>query len=294
LEEHTGARSLQFFMSAEDRAYLSVVEWPGGFGEAEQVEALAGGAGLDPHQAALCVRRGFPQVVACLTPERGAGALAGLRRREVTAFAPLRSAMREAPAPVAIKALAAREGGAGRVFDCEAWRGESPVLHTGDISLIVHGRVASSETRVSVDSSSGMATGWWLGGPEGAVIGAAMSEPSAERSTRQTGNAQVLDLFLRSGARIRIAGSRFNFDVLGGARGRNNHENAAALLATLARLNPRAIVDDGFAGFRCPPDVVRSHWKDAGAGSVTRTTNAPAFDFYSLWAWMMYREFAGM
>ena len=49
--------------------------------------------------------------------------------------------------------------------------------------------------------------------------------------------------------------------------------NHGERLARLMREAPRAILDTGFSDFRCPPEVLRSHFIDTGTGSVRRTIN---------------------
>jgi hypothetical protein len=275
-----------------DRAYLSIVDWPEGFGEPERIAALAS-AGIDEHQAALCVRRGFPQVVACLDSMRAQAAVDLLHAQGVTSFAPERSAMRALPAPILLKDMAKADGAPEPMFACEAWRGEPLVLKPAEIRLIVRGRVDTTETRTSVTAPS-MTGAVMFGGIGGAIAVSAMNPPSVDRATRQLGSADVIDLFLPEGVRARISSSKFRFDVLGDARGATNHDNAAALLQMLGALAPRAIMDIGFADFRCPPDVMKGHWSDIGPGTLRRESDAPAFDFYSAWAYLMYRQFGAI
>jgi hypothetical protein len=61
----------------------------------------------------------------------------------------------------------------------------------------------------------------------------------------------------------------------------------------LAHEAPRAIVDTGFKSFGCPPDIQRVHWSEAGGASVRKSSDAPVFDFYSIWACLMYRALLG-
>jgi hypothetical protein len=180
------------------------------------------------------------------------------------------------------------------LFACEPWRDQPRTLRAPDLRLIIHARVAVSETRTSVSGSPNITAGFALGGFEGAMIQSALDPPTVNRTTRQIANPDVLDLCLAGGARLRINSARFRFDALGDRHAPTNHANAAALLALLTSLAPRAIVDRGFADFRCPPDVTRAHWSDTGSGTLQRATDAPAFDFYSAWSILLYRRFAGI
>src|SRR3974377_2451505 len=81
----------------EDKAYLSVVQWPDCLGEAGQIDAVARATGLDAYQAGLVARRGVPQVLARMNPADADRGTMLLRELGASAFAPRRSEMGAAP-----------------------------------------------------------------------------------------------------------------------------------------------------------------------------------------------------
>lgn len=273
-----------------DKAYLAVIQWPDELDERERADAIAHATGLDAYQADLVNRRGTPQIVARLDAEAAERSAEYLHDRGATAVAVRQSAMRAAPQARRLKRLTAAEGAPEPMYACEFWREPPGGLRAADLFLLVRAHVRSNETRMQPNSLG--PNPMVFGGLDMAAAAAIAGSGSATR-TSHTSVAEVLDLWLTDRARLRIDAERFNFDVLGEGRGRTGRENLDGLLALLRRDAPRAIVDEGFQGFRCPPDLVRSHFIDAGGASVKRTSDMPAFDFYSTWSWLSWRALAG-
>ena len=111
----------------------------------------------------------------------------------------------------------------------------------------------------------------------------------AQSRTTRVSVTEIMDLYLRDGSRIRINGDKFGFDVLGEGKGYTDRQNMDKLAVMLSERAPRAIVDLNFREFRCPPDILTSYFRSA-EGRVRLTVEAPAFDFYSVWAALMYRK----
>jgi len=57
----------------------------------------------------------------------------------------------------------------------------------------------------------------------------------------------------------------------------------------LAEQAPRALVDMNFQSFRCPPDVIQTYFA-GGPDGIRRRSQHGAFDFYSVWAALMYNS----
>jgi hypothetical protein len=275
-----------------DKAYLAVLQWPDAMDEAAQAAAIARAAGLDAYQAGLVARRGTPQIVARLDAEMAEVGAAQLHEAGATALALRQSVLGRAPEPARLKRLVPAVGAPEPMYTCEIWRGEDTGLRAADLYLIVHARLRSTEARTKADAQVSSAIVY--GGLEGAAIATAMNglDSGVSRSSRIS-VTEMLDLWLKDGSRLRIDGSKFNFDVLGERRSRTQADNMAHLLGRLRAECPRALVDEGFAEFRCPPEFVRSHFIDAGESAVRKTSEAPAFEFYSAWSYFAWRALTG-
>ena len=264
-----------------DRAYLSVVEWPTGWGEGRCVEALVGAAGLDPDTCALAIRRGVPAVVS-LIDELIAGDVVGMLRDEgVLAFAPTRAQIRAWPEPVRVKALHLFPGGSA--LGVEPWRGEPTVVRSSDIRLIVGGANKSSTTEVRDKPDALRGAMHWHD-----VAQRYASEDLVERVTTTT-VALLLDITAASEhgepVRLRIDADKMSFGVLGEDKGITDRDNMAKLTVLVRRIAPGATIDDGFDRFGIPTDIRNR------TGSNARTA---AFDFYCAWVGLLYRELGAL
>lgn len=271
-----------------DKAYLSILDWPDAMDDAARAAAIARSTGLDAYQAGLAVKRGFPQVVLRMDPPAADRAADLLHAAGATAVAPRQSEMAAQGLARRVKSLSPALGAPEPLYACEMWRDEPDVLRPRELALIVRGTVVSTERRVS-GGSSGVAgpASYALAGIGGAMVAAAMdSTPTTSTKIR---TAEILDLYPCSGGRLRIDSDKFNFEVLGPVRGVSDRESMSRLVERLRREAPRALYDDGFAAFRCPPDTIRTHFIDTAGPAVRKTDQAPAFEFYSTWVAMMYK-----
>jgi hypothetical protein len=272
----------------DDHAYLSIIEWPEGLDESARVEGLVRGAGLDRHAALMAVRRGTPQVIARMDRLAASRAAENLHALGAIAFAPSRAEMAAAAGPLAIKRLLPAAGAPEPMYACEAWRGDGPILRMADAFLVVRATLATAESRPGPSRPKGMSALSFGTGLGGVAIAGALADPGSGRSTHLS-TSETLDLWLRDGSRVRVEGRRFAFDLPDERRGLSEHENIDLLIARFRREASRVIVDCGFPDFRCPPDVVRSQSVETQAGAVQKTTDGPVFEFYSVWAFLMYR-----
>lgn len=278
-----------------DRAYISVIEWPAGFDEAARVRVLVAALGVDPPSAAQLSRRGVPQIVARVKAALAPALLDRFHAAGVTAFAAARSRMRAVADPLRAKRLAPALGAPEPLYMVEPWRGEGRALRMADVWLIVRATLRRREVRTAPDTSgnAGRMAGYAMVGAEYALIdAAARAGNSAVRST-SIASTEIIELHLADGSRVRIDADKFSFDVLGDRRGLTDRENAERLALRLAHEAPRAIIDTSFPAFRCPPEIVRTHYASIGEGALRSTTDAPAFDFYAVWVSLMYRAMMG-
>ncbi len=267
-------------MNKEDVAYLSIVRWPGGYTRQQMVEALVDAAGMDPFVADQRVAKGVPAVVHRLDAALAPDVLKHLHKRNVAALAPARSQMESIAPALKAKRLVEAIGSPEPMYMCEMWRDEGRGLLPRELFLIVRARLRRIERgrpEAEVDYNYNYATGYAV--PEVHIIRKDKSSLS-----------EVMDLYLRDGSRIRISGDKFNFDVLGDERGLSDNENADKLALKLAEQSPKVLVDTKFAEFICPPDFVL-RWRTSTGGKEVRDDH-PAFEFYSVWACLVYRRLA--
>lgn len=267
-----------------ERAYLAVLQWPDSMDHAAQAAAITTAAGLDPYIAAQAARRGAPQIVARLEPDAADRGAAYLHSLGATAMAATQSQM-AAPEPARLKRLTA----AGPSYTCETWRAAPVTLPMADVFLMVRARLRSTQTRTRGPAPGGKAA-LYLGGPTAAALAYAAHAMDTPARSTQIQLDDLLDLWLVGGSRLRIDAARFDFDILGPDRVRLDRDNFELLVNRLRAQCPRALYDEGFADFRCPPEILRSHFVDSPGHSVRKTSEAPAFEFYSVWAWLMWRR----
>lgn len=284
--------------AVNDRAYLAIIQWPDGWSEEVCGNLLAHAAVMDPYNALMAVKKGVPGVVALLDPAAADQAVDLLRSRGVMAVATRRSTMHEVPEPIGVKRLWWEEQGGRKLLGFERWRGQ-PQLGVVDPAhqfLLVRARLTSTERRVQRDrgTKGGRATvGFVVAGVGGAIFGAATGVGSSNMSNTSTRLAETMDLYLQSPAGVsclRISAGRFDASIMGEQRGRSPAENMPLLATMLLEANQRTILDQDFELFRAPNDVVRGHFIGTSSSSVTRTTDAGEFDFYSAWSYLLYRS----
>jgi hypothetical protein len=277
-------------MSATERSYLTIIEWPAEFDEPRRVEALVGASGIDPSQARLAVRSPPPMIAGFVQHIDRTPILAHLRAAGVLAIAPTRAEIERVPKPLAARGFVEAIGAAGRLYMVELWRGESEGLRTEDIRLLVRARLRTTSTvtrpRIPGTIDDPASLGPYERGPYNAVELAGAGQ-NANRSTR-VALTDMLDIYTSDRRRIRINADKFGFEVLGGERSYTDSRNTDQLAVRLAEHSPNAYIDQGFATFRPPADI-RSLAERGGADSVSRPrTEAPIFDFYSPWFAMVY------
>jgi hypothetical protein len=261
-------------------AFVSIFDWPAGWVREQKIEALSRCVGIDPADANLRVAKPAPLALIRL-PERAAGAaVRSLRDMGVPAFAPTERQLNGLSRPIVAKRLSGDRGAAGPAFLVEPWRGHLVRLEMSEVFLIVRAAVVSRRsaagdptTQVRFDALTGT-----------------MYLDRVETPPRKLGLAEVIELHTSDGARFRIDGNKFNFDVLGNDRGHADSVNADLLADRLTQAAPRARIDMGFADFSPPPGAVRA----LDPGAPLARSRMPEFEFYSAWLHMLHRFALGV
>lgn len=269
-------------MQANDPAFLSIVAWPQGLDRDRLIQALAEAAGMDPFHAGQRLAKGTTPLVmqridAAIAPE----VIAELRGRGVHAIAPTSSQLRSFAPPIRAKRLVPAIGAPEPMFMCEPWREEAFGFTAKEIGIIVRARLAKT--------SKGPARMEQTGVVYDPFTGTVAAEYEMVRDHKSS-ISDILDIYLRNRKRIRCCGDKFNFDMLGAARGFTDNENMDKLSVILAEAAPRAIVDLGFSEFTCP-QAVTSAYRTSSGGASLKDDN-PLFDFYSPWIVQVYRALA--
>jgi hypothetical protein len=261
-------------MNGQENAYLSVLEWPDGLSIEDRVAAVSAATGMDAYTARLRAQLDAPLVVARLEARAAAKGAEDLRSIGAFVFAPTESQMAACSEAARLKSLEAAQGAPEPTYVCQVWRGEPVVMKPRGLFLIVRARLKRSERtegRMEVNYEP--------------MTGTVSMHTTAGGSRLQV--SDLVDLWMRDGSRVRINGDKFNFDVLGAERGYSDYENADRLALRLASEAPQAMVDTAFGRFHCPPEIVRIATR-TGPSGVRRRSDAPAFDFYSVWCYLMH------
>ncbi len=279
-------------------AYISVVQWPERFTRQDCTVAVVDATGMDPFHADQRVAKGTPVVIQRMEVGGPAeAAVARLRTHGAMVFAPTESVMASVPPPIRLKRIEKAMGAPKPMFMAELWPagrqalrgGRDGETHRGIIAeemlLIIRARVRQGSSVTNIDVTPNPLYHNAYG------VGFDLETSVTRESTISV--RDVMDIYLRDGTRYRIDGSKFNFDGLGKDRGYSDNVNADKVAVMLAESNRRAMVDTDFGSFNCPEGLVR------GAGGRERWMNStgvlkrddmPLFEFYSIWAYLMYRR----
>lgn len=277
----------------DDRAYLSVIVWPGALDETARIGLLIEAAGLDPYNARLAVRRGEPQVSALIDAGDAPRAVGVLRGAGVEAVAPVRGAMASLPGAVRAMRAGHPKSDPSRLalsFKGDG-QGESSVSFAPDeVSAVLRASVHGSKTTTDPDRGSGarVAGAMMLGGVLAGAVAASNSPGPDRRTTFST--IELVEVQLWDGRRYRLDG-RAAPDSRS-ERLKSGKERMDELAAQLCALCPGAWADRRFGDFRCPPDVLQTATSVTGSRLIQKKDDGPLFEFYSAWTVLMLRELA--
>lgn len=296
-------------MDPSDRAYVSILSWPEGWGHARRVEALVRAGAMEPYDAGMMARRATPAIVQVCDALVREDILGELHRLGVMAVAPARSEM-EAYSRVETPARVTRFAGSPpRGFSVHTRDGGAWTFRPADVRLVVAGmvRAVGKVTRHSgggnFNYAAGMAYGG-IGGLGGVGAMAAAEAMDAEtagwgsNTTRNTRAVETIDLHLVVEGRIhmvRLAGGATRIGEHGTERTRPSlvevHRPVEDLKEWLARgSSDGPVFDEWFPNFNTPADVEAVATR---AGQSSSRLNPVAFDFYSVWVAMLDRTVRG-
>lgn len=279
----------------ERRSFITVVRWPSGWSSAQAEEALVAALGMNPADARLTAARPTPLPVGVLTAPEARSAAKVLRDRRVPALAVTQDDLAALADPLRAKRLVRPMGAPAGMYLVEPWRGEGRGLVMDQVVLVVRGRVARTETTAGVNEP--ISTWPLTGSLSEEEIGANVAWDAADDAIfglgqgptkRDVGSGEIIDLWLRDDSAVRIDARRFNFDVLGEAKGLSDAQNSAQLALRLAEESPGAEVDLGFSAFRPTPGL-RVRAVVRGASVTTLRDDQPLFEFYSRWRYLTVR-----
>ncbi|MEK6700992.1 MAG: hypothetical protein AABZ53_01935, partial [Planctomycetota bacterium] len=196
-----------------------------------------------------------------------------------------------APEPRKAKRLMEAQGAPKPMYMVEFWREEAQALLCDDVFLLVRAKIDRSQVRVRTGSPPGPGDFFSTSLSPGAAGAFALNlnwTPGTHTTTVKF--THIIDLYTRSGTRVRIDGDKFNFDVLGDQRGLTELENVDKLALKLAGECKGAMVDTGFGDFRVSPELARGVVHDLVGTTVIKRDEGPAFELYSVWSWHLHRR----
>lgn len=270
-----------FMAQATNFAYLSIIRWPDGYTVRDQVEALVEAVGMEPFLAQQRVVKGVPAIVHRFDESLMAEVMKPLKARRVLAFALPHRTLEALPTPVAAKRLIPAEDAPSPMYMCEAWRGNGVGFLTSDLFLIVRAQLRKT-TKGEVQSDTYTELSY---SPYAGVHPTTYTETYRNDKTKVT---HIMDLYLRDGRRIRINGDKFNFDMLGKARGLTDNENIDKVACQIAEEAPGCLIDVGFEKFIAPIMLIRGLKSGLQRSDELRNDN-PAFEFYTGWTYLLNR-----
>ncbi len=271
-------------MATSEGALLSILAWPDGATRDDRIEALVASAGIEPYDARLAAAKDAPCIVGLIdeaTAGHVTGALAGYG---VTCFAPTAATIRSIPPTLFARRIERQTGGSGQGFKIETWSNQRASISGRDIYLIVRAKLRKrglGPERTEVDIN-------YYGAAAGPGPGMVTVSEHSKRDPR-TSIRDILEVYDRRGARFRVDGSKFNFDVLGEMRGHSDNENADRVALMVAGTNPDALVDMAFTEFSCGPQLAKRFLEPLTGPDRMRFELDPTFELYSKWCFLMHK-----
>jgi hypothetical protein len=262
-------------------AYLSIIRWPDGYTQDNQVEALVEAVGLEPHDARQRVAKGVPAIVHRFDESLVHEVIKPLKARRVMAFIVPHRKLEDLPTPVAAKRLIPAEDAPAPMYMCEPWRGDGAGFLASDLFLMVRAqlrKVTRGETQTDTYHEVGYSP----------FVGTHITTHTETFRYDKTKFTHMIDLYLKDGRRIRINGDKFNFDLLGKARSLTDAENIDKLACRIAEEAPECLIDTGFEKFIAPTMLIRSLKSERLRNDELRNDN-PAFEFYTAWTYLLNR-----
>jgi hypothetical protein len=272
---------------APAKALVGIFAWPPGVSDDAKANAIVATLGVDRYEAALMVKRGFPQIVGAL-PEAEAGAVtARLQRAQIDATMAGPEDLAAHARPDLARRLHAGQDDDGPTYLAELWSGVTRIVRLADFVLIVRARLKATTVTETRRASIGR-----MSVPIGGMhMPAAPSEPRTTKTTKVS-VSEIMDLHFEGDRPLRLHGDKFSFDVLE-QRGITDAENMDLLGVRLAEEAPQCSVDIDYGSFRLSQEVVRAFDQAVGRRGDPRVSVPAEFDLYSAWMAVRRRDQLG-
>lgn len=300
-------------MSGQDWTFVSIASWPTGWTESQRHAALVK-AGLPAPDAVAVAKRTSPMVVKRMQRPAGESMIRAFEQLGVHAFGLSSDDWERAVEATPAKTLRAALGAPKPMYVVESWRPRvfaDLTLVMEQVFLIIRATVTRQETRTTVEPAGGTFGGHALGfgdpgymlasstgGALGGLAYEATQDPEdrvARTSSTRTQGDHVIEMYLMNGNRVRINSAKFNFEVLGKDKGITDRENVDTIMLRLSEEATHAMIDFGFESFRPPQNLTMSSTSNWGANTTVKTVDPwPAYEFYSVWRYVMARREAGL
>ena len=263
-------------MINEERAFLTVIAWPGGFGEQERAATLVECAGMDPYQAKLASRRNTPGIVRELDARFHDRVLHAMHDRGVLSIAPTQSEIDAYPEGELMLSIEQFPDADPARFVVMPREGEAWTFTSEQVWLVVAGRLRT--TKVTIEEPENQSSGYY--GVEADIVRRASEGPA--RASKQIRVQPAIDLHVRTerGPRVaRLIGVRTRVGIVGDANRPSLLDNTPPL-DMIEALMPHARVDREFLDFD-PPSTLRKRVNKRGGDS--NIEKPEYFAFYSAW-----------
>ncbi len=264
-------------MHQDQRPFLTIVSWPGGYDRRQLAQLLADCSGLDPFDLRYRLGQPPPMILGQIEADIAQHAVAGLTQRGGDAFTVTLDDLAALGPTLKIKDM--RVNSAGNL-DMDLWEGLSTTIRRDQVQILVRAHLRNTvkgpAREIRMDSMTA-------------------SEPMARRAlaegarpTRSLKTSDTLDIHTTDGSVYQVDGDRFDFQILGDLKGYSDKTNMDHLCELLSHLAPDEVVDEYFNIWRAPPGYDRLRLPESRPGG-----DDPAFAFYSRWAALMYRHVMG-
>lgn len=273
-------------MHASQTAYLTVINWPNSFSEADRVDALVGAAAMDPYQATQASRRNLPGVMCTINALDCGLILESMHARGILCIAPTHDEVMSYAPPIGAASVKQFTGTNPARFEAQPLDGTPWSFGADEVKMVVSGHVKGVKVKLLEQSSP-------------TSMHHANVKDYGVRASRSISVTPLLDLHIRpnrSGqpdqpiqivrlmgprsTRIGIVGDDAPPSLLDNAR---PHEMAQILM-------PNAHIDQEFHDFD-PPIWVRR--MTAKAGGRNGSLSLESWAFYSPWLGIIKQSMYG-
>lgn len=273
-------------MSTDERAFLTVIAWPGGFGEQERAQTLVECAGMDLYQAKLASRRNTPGIMRELDAQYRDRVLHAMHERGVLSIAPTQFEIDAYPEGELMLSIDQFPDADPARFVVMPREGEPWTFTSEQVWLVVSGRLRT--TKVTIEEPENQSYGYY--GVEADIVRRASEGPA--RASKQIRVQPAIDLHVRTdrGPRLaRLIGPRTRVGIVGDESRPSLLDNTQPL-DMIEALMPNARIDREFLDFD-PPSSLRKRVNRRGGDS--NIEKPEYFAFYSSWVALIMSSLYG-